>query len=834
MASESRRGDRLEREKSNRGLGAALGRGNRPASLSALADGAMAANALGEEADFNFKQDAAGEPGASQQPPAVQPTVRTKFADTALWVGSLKTNEHGEAEVSLDMPENLTAWKVKVWGMGHGTKVGQGEAEVVTRKNLIIRMQAPRFFVEKDEIVLSANVHNYLNKKKSVDVVLELDGKELLPTGELTRKVEIEAGAEARVDWIVRASAEGEAVIRMKALTDEESDAMEMRLPVHVHGMLKTESWAGAIRPDKSSASVTINVPRERRISQSRLEIRYSPTLAGAMVDALPYLVDYPYDTTDATLTRFLPTVIVQKILQDMQLDLKAIQQKRTNLNAQEIGDAAERAKGWKRFKRNPVFDVEDVQSMVKSGVQTLAEMQLSDGGWGWFFGLRERSDAHATAFVVHGLLVAKQNDVAIVPGVLERGIEWLKQYQETQILRLKNAATKLDPWKEHADDVDSFVYMVLVEADVRNPEMMDFLHRDRTKLSVYTKAMFGLALHKQGEKDKLAAVMKNLSQYVVQDAENQTAYLKLPEGNYWWYLYGSEYEAHAYYLKLLSRQEPQSEVASGMVKYLLNNRKHATYWNSTRDTAIVIEAIAEYLKASGENKPDLTVQVLIDGKQRKEVKINAENLFSFDSQLVLEGDAVDSGEHTIELRKTGRGPLYFNAYLTNFTLEDDIKRAGLEIKVNRKYYQLKPVDKKIKVAGSRGQAVDQKVEKYERLPLENFATLKSGDLVEIELEIDSKNDYEHLMFADQKAAGFEPVEVQSGYNGNSLGAYMELRDDRVTFFARTLARGKHSVAYRMRAETPGKFSALPATATGVYAPELKANSDELKLRIED
>ena len=87
---------------------------------------------------------------------------------------------------------------------------------------------------------------------------------------------------------------------------------------------------------------------------------------------------------------------------------------------------------------------------------------------------------------------------------------------------------------------------------------------------------------------------------------------------------------------------------------------------------------------------------------------------------------------------------------------------------------------------------------------------------------------------ADQKAAGFEPVEVQSGYNGNSLGAYMELRDDQVTFFARTLARGKHSVAYRMHAETPGKFSALPATATGVDAPELKANSDELKLRIED
>ena len=60
-------------------------------------------------------------------------------------------------------------------------------------------------------------------------------------------------------------------------------------------------------------------------------------------------------------------------------------------------------------------------------------------------------------------------------------------------------------------------------------------------------------------------------------------------------------------------------------MKYLLNNRKHATYWNSTRDTAICIEALADYLKASGEDKPDMTVEVWLDGKKHKEVKIDAD-----------------------------------------------------------------------------------------------------------------------------------------------------------------------------------------------------------------
>jgi len=769
--------------------------------------------------------------------PLVQPTVRSKFADTALWVGALTTEQDGTAEVSLDMPENLTTWRIKVWGMGHGTKVGQGQTDVVTRKDLIIRLQAPRFFVQTDEVVLSAIVHNYLKTKKSVKVSLELEGKTLESTSDLTQTVQIDPNAEARIDWRVKVLDEGEAVVRMKALTDEESDAMEQKFPCYIHGMLKMDSYAGVIRPKDESGKFTFNVPQERRPAQSRLEVRYSPTLAGAMVDALPYLVDYPYGCTEQTLNRFLPTVITQKVLLGMKLDLKDIQQKRTNLNAQEIGSDAQRAKQWKHYDRNPVFDEGEVRNMVKAGIDRLTEMQLSDGGWGWFSGWGELSSPHTTAYVVHGLQIAQQNDVALVPGVLERGIEWLKHYQDDQIQLLKNAAIKDKPenlrWKEHADNLDAFVYMVLVDGGVKNADMLDFLYRDRTKVSVYAMAMFGIALEKQGEKEKLDMIMQNIGQYVQQDDENQTAWLRLPDG-YWWYWYGSEYEAHAYYLKLLSKTEPKGELASRIVKYLLNNRKHATYWNSTRDTALCIEAMADFLRASGEAAPEMTVEVYFDGKLQKAVEITPKNLFTFDNKFVLEGKELTTGQHQVELKKKGTGPLYFNGYATNFTLEDFITKAGLEIKVNRKYYKLVKADKTIKAAGSRGQAVDQKVEKYERQELPSGAELKSGDLVEIELEIDSKNDYEYLIFEDMKPAGFEPVEVRSGYTGNDLGAYVEFRDNRVVFFARTLARGKHSVSYRMRAEIPGKFSALPTRASAMYAPELKGNSNELKIGVRD
>src|SRR5258708_39094357 len=112
---------------------------------------------------------------------------------------------------------------------------------------------------------------------------------------------------------------------------------------------------------------------------------------------------------------------------------------------------------------------------MVTDGVQKLTDMQLGDGGWGWFSGWGEHSAPHTTAVVVHGLQLARQNDVALVPGMLERGVDWLKRYQDQQLRLLKRAPAKEQPFKTQADNLDSFVYMVLVDADGPNQEMRDF-----------------------------------------------------------------------------------------------------------------------------------------------------------------------------------------------------------------------------------------------------------------------------------------------------------------------------------------------------------------------
>ncbi len=121
-------------------------------------------------------------------------------------------------------------------------------------------------------------------------------------------------------------------------------------------------------------------------------------------------------------------------------------------------------------------------------------------------------------------------------------------------------------------------------------------------------------------------------------------------------------------------------------------------------------------------------------------------------------------------------------------------------------YFKLMRADETANVAGSRGQVIGERTEQYRRVELANFGEVKSGDLLEIELTIDSKNDYEHLIFEDPKAAGVEPFDVQSGYNAVGLPAYVELRDEKVTLFLRTLASRQTQPALSHAGGNPRKI----------------------------
>lgn len=866
-----------------------------------------------------------GSSQSSPQPAFVEAKTRKNLADLAFWGADLLPNNDGVVELEVETPENLTTWKVAAWSVGAGLRVGSGTSEFISRKDVIVRMQKPRFLTQNDEAVLSAVVHNYLDSEKAVQVSLELDAENAdspkltlvenadgaalnapgIGTNAATRTVVVPASGEARVDWLVKAQNVGKATLTMKALTDEESDAIQETLPILERGMSKQIAVSGmipaAVSQDAKAqreAKFRLTVPEARRPETTKLTVRFSPTLAGAIFDALPYMIEYPYGCNEQTLNRFLPLVIAQKALLDSGVDLASLKEKRANLNAQELGDANERAAQWSRnSSHEAVYDVDEARKLAQAGVDKLVAAQCGDGGWGWFSGVGERSTAEMTALVVRGLVLARANDQAVPEHALQNGIAWLQNYQREEALKILRGKVwsderkaKSNAWglyKNGADEADAFVYYTLSEAGIRpvpfeetfvntaepenvdisaNPAelfatMKEFLWEARTELQLYPLSMFALALDDetktatQGQTPELAdsravaksrveTILRRLSQYRKVDDENQTVWLELNDvpGWYFWRWHGSEFETQAFYLKLLSRVEAETlrqlgiaDDAPRLVKYLLNNRKHATYWNSTRDAAICVEAFVEYLRRTDELATDSKVEVYVDGELRKTVEYSPETLFETDGTLVLDAPQIASGDREIVLKTTGANPLYYNAYLEFFTLEDPIEKAGLEVKVERRYYKLVPKkDAMALVEGGRGQAVSQRVERFEKIALKTGDSVVSGDLIEVELILESKNEYESILLEDRKAAGYEPVETSSGYNGNNLGAYVEYRDDRVCFFASRIPQGRTTVSYRLRAETPGRFSALPTRVEAMYAPELKGNSDEFKANVLD
>jgi uncharacterized protein YfaS (alpha-2-macroglobulin family) len=233
-------------------------------------------------------------------------------------------------------------------------------------------------------------------------------------------------------------------------------------------------------------------------------------------------------------------------------------------------------------------------------------------------------------------------------------------------------------------------------------------------------------------------------------------------------------------------------------------------------------------MKAHQEFDPDYDVTVKVNGKKVLGYHQERKNIFSGEGRVVLVGDQVTGKKVKVEVETKGEGALYANMFLSYFTKEAEIEGAGNEILVERHYYLLKEVKKKVKTWHGEVTKVD-----YERAELAPGDPVKSGDLVEVKIMVESKNDYEYLVFEDFKPAGFEPTELKSG-GIFQHGAWWnrELRDEKVVNFLYELEQGKQAITYKLRAEIPGAFRVLPHKAYAMYAPRVQAISDSWKISV--
>jgi hypothetical protein len=463
------------------------------------------------------------------------------------------------------------------------------------------------------------------------------------------------------------------------------------------------------------------------------------------------------------------------------------------------------------------------LDGIIASSLKRLADMQNRDGAWGWWS--HDESDPYMTAYVVHGLSEALSSAGAADPTAVERNI----LTRASEYLRTRLAAG------EPADaNVQAWMLFALARADPLNllsvelRSVLNGLFERRTGLTDYARALLAIMLHQMGDAERAGIVIAQLDAAAQADPQKNLAHWGPADPTHRWY--DNPLESTAMSLRALLLVAPQSSHIPSAVNWIVQAR-HGVAWSSTKESAFAIEALADYLSRSGALNAAASVTVRSDSGTEQAFSFAPENMLWNDATVQLKPRELTAGPHTITFETAGDGHVYFTVRAEFVGTQDSMAPTGDELTITRRYARLvaRQVQKSRTVWDEklRRQIEEAYTEiEDERVPLSDGAALRLGERIEVQLEIAAADECEYLMLVDPKPGGCEAtdlISVQRSFAG--LCAHVQPRDQNLVFFIPHLPQGESKLAYTLRCETPGTFTALPAQIEAMYAPGLRASS---------
>ena len=736
----------------------------------------------------------------------LQAQVRSNFVDALIWRADIVTDHNGQAEVQFKIPDNLTTWRTTVKGITKSTEVGQKIDKFISRKDLLVRMETPRFFREGDEVIISTIVHNYLSTEKKTKIEFTSDKLLILSSrinsesylsnysDKKNYEVNIPADSELRIDWKCKVNSPfGDAELKAEALTNEESDALEIKVPILPNGIRIVNPLVANFSDNKIDETLEFKIPDNSNLLVSKFSFSISPSLAGTILKALDDLAGYPYGCVEQTMSRFLPTVIVANTFREISVPLKS-------------------------------KTIEDLPKYVEAGLKRLYDFQHSDGGWGWW--TNDNSNPFMTAYVIYGLTLAKQAGYNIDKVKYESGLK-----------NLRNQIERADP-KIDETTLSYMIYSVsfaLKDFDYQKKlyyQTIDvLLNRD---LNSYSLALITLALDNFGEKEKASHTAERLIKLAKE--ESGFTFWGGESSHYRWQ--NDNVQATAFAVKAIINVKGDSELISKAVRWLLK-KKRGFSWRSTQETANVIFALTDYLKLTRELTPDYSVKVFINNKEVFSKSFSKDDIYK-EPKLVSINFSDDKilrkGINNIRIQKSGEGKIYFSGLSEYFTTDLNSYSSQNGFKISREYYLLEPKQVDGKIIYSK--------EKFN-------GQITSGKELFVKTYVESKSsDFEYFILEDMLPSGFEVVKDIDRYAIEGESYYpvyddwgyrpwrwhyadREYRDEKVAFFV-TYCSNKMEFSYIIRAQIPGEYKVMPAQGYLMYYPELNGFSEVVNVRVHD
>jgi hypothetical protein len=804
--------------------------------------------------EFNMKTR-----GAANQLTTSSVQIRKNFNETAFFFPDLKTDAAGNIEFSFTMPEALTKWKLMTLVHAKDAATAYSEKTVITQKPLMVQPNAPRFMREGDNMEFSAKIVNLSEKEVTGVATLELldaatnkpvDGwfKNVFPTQYFT----IAAGQSQAVKFPMEIPFNFNSAMtyRIVAKAAEFSDGEEMAIPILTNRMLVTESMPLNLRSQTTKTfkfDKLLNSGSSTTITNHALTVEYSSNPAWYAVQALPYLMEYPYECAEQTFNRYYANTLASFISSSMP-KIKTVFENWKNADTaalmsnleknQELKSALLQETPWvldaqneKQQKKKIVllFDMVRMSTEQEKTFNKLKEMQSSNGGFVWFKGGID--DRYMTQYITTGIghlrkLNALTGDhYQTIKTIIDKAVPYLDKKIKEDYDNLIRYKVKLSNNNLSSIQIQ-YLYMrsFFPEYKIAAPSQkaVDYYTGQAKKYwlsnSKYMQAMIALALNRNNDAVTPKAIIRSLKENSINKEEMGMYWKEWTPGGYYWHQ--APIESQVMMIEAFMDIDKNNTTVDDLKTWLLK-QKQTQNWKTTKATAEACYAL------------------LLGGNnwlaEEKEVIINLGNTIVkstddateagtgyFKKRFESKDVKPDMGNISVAIQPLNNKNIqqstsWGSVYWQYFEDLDKITSAETPLKLVKKLF--------IEKNSEKGPVL---------VALADGAQLKVGDKIKVRIELKVDRDMEYVHMKDMRAACMEPVNVLSEYKyQGDLGYYESTKDASTNFFFGWLARGSYVFEYPMFVTHAGNFSNGITTIQCMYAPEFTSHSEGIRVTVE-
>lgn len=803
-----------------------------------------------EEADKSLEMATKKEAdhGPKAQVVGIPPPVRTDLRETAFFFPDLLTDRDGSVVLRFTAPEALTRWKVM--GLAHTKDLRSAmfTKEATTSKPLMVVPNLPRFLRQGDRITLATKINATEGTVRGTVRLALFDpvsGKELTARFAPSRTEQpftAAPGASATATWPLVVPHDVDLVsVRIVANGNGIGDGEERPLPVLTDNVLVTESLP---LPITKAGTRTFTLDKlvantSTTLQQRSLKLEFTPNPAWYAVQALPYLMEFPHECAEQTFSRYYANRLATHVVAQRPAIRAVFEQwrdkgegaflsaleKNTALKGMvleetpwvlEAKDESERERRIALF-----FDMQRMASEERTALKKLRDLQLPNGAWPWWSGMRE--SRYITQHIVAGFGHLEALKAADTRGdgpsevMLRQALQWL----DSDVDRGYRELLKVTKAEDRAKYVPSALEVHLLYArsffrrwpiDGTTRTAMDFYaarcRETWVQRSLQEQAMLALAFDRSGDKTTARLILKSLSERATRSEELGMYWKGFVAGHAW-----NEFPTETYALLIEAYHEVGGDKASvDQLRQYLLKLKQTTDWKTTKATAEACYALL------------LTGNDWLAMDHAPAITVGAHRVVP---------DMAEAGTGYFEKTWTGAAIQPDMGRVTVTTAKDGVQWGALHWQYLERMDKVTPHESPFRL--KKEVMLKQATDAGPRLvALGGGAKVSPGDRITVRIELRTDRYLDHVHLKDQHAAGLESVETLSSYKWQGgLGYYQSNRDAATHFFFDRVGPGTYVFEYELKVTHVGEMSNGLTTAMCMYAPEFSAHSEGVRLRVE-